>query len=56
SQVAKGTAVVTVGGGRQHAVDALTAGVRLWVVVAGVIAVLLAGASALAGRRRRSEA
>jgi hypothetical protein len=55
-QVAKVNAVVKVGGGMQNAVYALTAGFRIWLVVAGVIAVLLAGASALAGRRRRSEA
>jgi hypothetical protein len=55
-QVARVNAVVRVGGGMQNAVYALTAGFRVWLIVAGVIAVLLAGAAALAGRGRRGEA
>jgi hypothetical protein len=54
-QVAKVNAVLRVGGGMQNAVYALTAGFRVWLIVAGVIAVLLAGAAALGGRRRRGE-
>jgi hypothetical protein len=54
-QVAKVNAVIRVGGGMQNAVYALTAGFRVWLIVAGVLAVLLASAAALAGRRRRSE-
>jgi MFS family permease len=51
-QVAKVNAVVKAGGGMENAVYALTAGFRVWLVVAGLIAVLLASSAALVGRRR----
>jgi hypothetical protein len=47
-------AAVEAGGGAGDVVAALTAAFRVWLIVAGVIAVLLAGVAAVAGRRGRS--
>ena len=47
-------AAIAAGGGAGDVVAALTAAFRVWLIVAGVIAVLLAGAAAIAGRRGRS--
>jgi MFS family permease len=55
-QVAEVNAAVEAGGGMQNAMYALTAGFRVWLIVAGVSAVLLAGAVALGGRPHRSKA
>jgi hypothetical protein len=47
-------AAIAGGGGAGDVVVALTAAFRVWLIVAGVIAVLLAGVSAVGGRRGRS--
>ncbi|MBC6470642.1 hypothetical protein [Actinomadura alba] len=52
-QVAEVNEAVDAGGGRQEVVYALTSAFRVWLVVAGVIAVLMAGGAILAGRSRR---
>jgi MFS family permease len=47
--------VVAVGGGTAHLVYALITAFRIWLIVAGVLAVLLAGAVRLAGRKNSTE-
>jgi hypothetical protein len=47
-------AAIAAGGGAGDVVVALTSAFRVWLIVAGVIAVLLAGVAAVAGRRGRS--
>jgi hypothetical protein len=51
-QVAKVGAVTRAGGGATDALVALTAAYRLWLVVAGVLAVILAVATAWVSRSR----
>jgi hypothetical protein len=52
-QVADVNEAVDAGGGQQEVVYALTSAFRVWLIVAGVIAVLMAGGTILAGRPRR---
>ncbi|MEO5876565.1 MAG: hypothetical protein ABIS86_13435 [Streptosporangiaceae bacterium] len=53
-QVAKVESAVQAGGGQVEVVYALTAAFRVWLIVAGVLTVLLAGAVMIAGRATRS--
>jgi hypothetical protein len=50
-QVYRVDGVVSAGGGAADVVGALAAAFRVWLIVAGVITVLLAGAAAIAARR-----
>ncbi|MBC6461563.1 hypothetical protein [Actinomadura sp. HBU206391] len=52
-QVADVNEAVDAGGGQREVVYALTSAFRVWLIIAGVITVLLAGGSILAGRSRR---
>ncbi|HEY7486431.1 MAG TPA: hypothetical protein VH912_18350 [Streptosporangiaceae bacterium] len=55
-QIHKLSAAIAAGGRPADVVYALTAAFRVWLIVAGVITVLLAGAVAVAGRRRTTTA
>lgn len=51
---AKSDGALHAGGGQVEVLDAMTAGFQVWLIVAGVITVLLAGAVMIAGRATRS--